>query len=140
MRVGRLTFCLRLLTLFLDKRKSGKFSIFVKKPADSRCQCGYVYFHGAQARECMCIGSIYYLREASACLLVQRRWAIPEPPFVERATGMALTHFFCNSRFVSRLTAISICYVLDGTAYDSALRRCNLYQIRFLPKPCCFRC
>ena len=38
--------------------------------------------------------STHILREASASLLVQRRWAIPEPPFVERATRMALTLFF----------------------------------------------
>ena len=38
MRVGRQTFfrCVY-STLFLDKRKSGKFSIFVKNVANSRC-------------------------------------------------------------------------------------------------------
>ena len=35
----------------------------------------------------------HILREASA-LLVQLQWAIPEPPFVERATDTALTLFF----------------------------------------------
>lgn len=33
------------------------------------------------------------LREASACLLVLLRWALPEPLIAERATGTALTLF-----------------------------------------------
>lgn len=36
----------------------------------------------------------HILREASASLLVQQRWAIPEPLKVERATSMALTLYF----------------------------------------------
>ncbi len=39
-------------------------------------------------------GSVYHiLREASASLLVQLRWAIPEPRNVERATVQTLTLF-----------------------------------------------
>ena len=41
---------------------------------------------------------LHILREASAGLLVQRRWAIPEPRKVERATSMALTLFFIYSQ------------------------------------------
>ena len=39
----------------------------------------------------------HILREASACLLVQRIRAIPEPRNVGRATSTALTLFFCTN-------------------------------------------
>lgn len=50
-------------------------------------------FHHWWARERQLLVYTHILREASAGLLVQRRWAIPEPRKVERATSTALTLF-----------------------------------------------
>ena len=91
-------------TLFLDKRKSGKFSIFVKNAANSRCLVDMYIPSTADARAWAIDVFTHILREASASLLVQRRWAIPEPPFVERATSMALTLFLLHSQYWERLT------------------------------------
>lgn len=44
------------------------------------------------------VGISHILREASACLLVLLRWAIPGPQGVGRATSTALTLFLYPSK------------------------------------------
>lgn len=71
--------------------------------------CGYVrtlHLERVSVRYSIC----HILREASAGLLVQRRWAIPEPPFVERATVWFSRNFFIltNNLFVKRTGGISL--------------------------------
>ena len=51
----------------------------------------YIFVINARVRSL--VAHCHILREVSACLLVQLRWAIPEPPIVERATSTALTLF-----------------------------------------------
>lgn len=54
-----------------------------------------MYIILTDTRYCVC-RSVSYRREASA-LLVQLRWAMREPPIVERATDKVLTLFYANS-------------------------------------------
>lgn len=61
--------------------------------------CGYVDSANEFDVKALAIGSLHILREASA-LLVQQRWAIPEPPFVERAM-VRLSRFVVNKIFFS---------------------------------------
>ena len=100
------------LTLFLDKRKSGKFSIFVRNVANSRCLVDMYIPPTASARALVIWCFTHIQREASAGLLVQRRWAIPEPPFVERATVWLSRFFCCKVRTVSRWHNNKVCELL----------------------------
>ena len=77
-------------TLFLDKRKSGKFQITVKNAANGRCLCGYVYFTHIR-RGNVGYGRIAYFRVRLCAFARSTVMGIPEPPFVERANSMALT-------------------------------------------------
>ena len=45
-----------------------------------------MYIPAGMTRDCHTMGVLHILREASASLLVQLYRAIPEPPYVERAT------------------------------------------------------
>ena len=70
-----------------------KTSITVKDVANSRCLVD-MYIQSAANVGALAVGSYHILREASACLLVLLRWAIPEPLIAGRATSTALTLSF----------------------------------------------
>lgn len=65
----------------------------------------------APERELRCRTHSHILREASAGLLVQLQWAIPEPPFVERAFRYGRTHFF----FITNLTPPKTAWMQENT-------------------------
>lgn len=68
----------RLLTLFLDSSKSGKFqsSSRMQQTVDAFVDR---YIMPIASVRTLVVGAYHNLREASAGLLVQRRWALPEP-------------------------------------------------------------
>lgn len=78
--------------LFLDKRKSGKFSISVRIAANSRCLVDVYYFY-LLARERYHMVVLHICVRLLRRLLVLQRWAIPEPPFV-RTSNSTGSHAF----------------------------------------------
>ena len=80
------------LTLFLDFQKSGKFQSLsrMQQTVDALWIC---IFRPHPARERWMMAYSIFCVRLLHCLLVQQRWALPEPLKVGRATSTALTLF-----------------------------------------------
>ena len=82
----------RLLTLFLDDLKSGKFHNQCQECSNGRCLVDmYIIRYTALGVSC---GVIYHIQREASALLVQHWWAIPEPQFVGRVAVMGSHAFF----------------------------------------------